>query len=234
MFFYLFLALCSALGHPFSTPISKENLFSYIGSVKHVILHFYAPDCPHCEELAPEWNEVTRIYRPNDNIVFAVVNCDRWRSICSSLDGSATPTIQYFPPRERRGVAYGGSHDVISIVKWIKANTGIMPFTKPGSMVYTTPKELKYLTESKSVFLAIDDSKSHFYNQTEIRQAESLVSSEFRALSPSDYPKESSQYCSDIPCLVFLQGDKKTLYNGPVNHTAVASFVEILLASPDL
>ena len=214
--------------HPYSVSINKENLYNFIGSNKHTFLHFYSPDCPHCEKLQPIWNELTKIYKPLDNITFATVNCDRWKSICSSFDGLATPTVQYFAPKQRKGISYGGQHEIINFVKWIKSNSNIIPYTKPGSIIYSTPNEINELIDQKWILLAIDDPKNNFLNHSEILNIEKNINIDIRAISYLQFSEFTFKY-SENKSILLLLNNKNFFKIENINNNFKIEFINKIL-----
>lgn len=212
--------------HPFSEVMTKENHAQIIGQKKPAVIHFYAPDCPHCAEFAPTWNEVTRMYNPFTNITFATINCDRYKSVCASYDGQATPTTRYFAPRSKTSEQFGGN-DVVGLVKFIRRCSDMLPYTSPNHLTYAKPNEIEKILKENPVFVVIDHHRKGVYNQTEIRQCEEKRDIDIRALDPVDNAKELKKYCgAQENCMVLLQGSNVYKYEGPVEHEAILAFFD--------
>ncbi|EAY18645.1 Thioredoxin family protein [Trichomonas vaginalis G3] len=224
--FLLFSQLTKQFTHPFSEVLTKENMYTIIGQKKPAIIHFYAPDCPHCAEFSPVWNEVTRMYNPFTNITFATVNCDRYKSVCTAFDGSSTPTTQFFAPHSKMGQRFGGK-DVVGLTKFVKNNANMLPYTSPNHLAYAKPNEVEKILKENPVFLVFDTHRNCHYNQTEIRLVEEKRDVDIRAIDPVENPKEVKKYCgSTEPCMVLLQGNNKIKYEGPATSADILAFFD--------
>lgn len=67
-------------------------------------IEFYAPWCPHCQHLAPTWQQLAREMQGKLNI--GSVNCDAEPRLCKDARVSSYPTIHFFRGGER--VEYEG------------------------------------------------------------------------------------------------------------------------------
>ncbi|KAH0790086.1 putative protein disulfide isomerase [Histomonas meleagridis] len=226
MIFVAFVSIIKAFSHPYSVEINKENVFDIIGKEKHVFVHFFSEGCKFCLKAQPEWNELVRIYYPIKDIVFATINCDRWRSLCSAFDGTSTPNFQYFAPHQRSGSAFGGEAEVVSFARWVKQMTSILPYTKPHTLMFTNPKEINDLKEEGYVFTVLDDPKTQFYNHSVFRKVENQFDIPFRSLSPKEYPEESKAFCDSPHCVVLLYKNEKYTYNGEIEIQNVMDFID--------
>jgi thiol-disulfide isomerase/thioredoxin len=214
--------------HPYSELITKQNVFDYIGKLQHIFIHFYSDNCKHCLAVAPEWDELVRMYRPVPGIVMGVVNCDTAQALCVSLEGSSTPTILHFAPRQRNGVAYGGVKDVLHMTKWVRNITSLDPYTKPGSLIFTNPEEVSALTADGSwAFIVVDNPRKQFYNQTEIRKCEDQRSVAFRALSNAQFAVDAARLCKgELNCAVLTDGNEAHEYGGAIDAGSILAFLD--------
>lgn len=215
---------CTSIHHPFSTPVTKKDIFDHIGKKKHVILHFYAPDCQHCQKIEPIWNEVSRMYSPVDDIEFAVIDCDRWRSTCVALDGASTPTIKYYTPGSKDGQIIGSGHSIIDFVKTIRQLSGLLPYTKPKSLLYTKYETIEQMIDENPVLVVVDDPKKMHYNQTEIRQCEQISNIEIRAIAPTD--SAAKTVCKNgVPCITLVKKNELIPYEDEIKEENIKKFL---------
>ena len=222
------------LSHPFSTRINKEHVFDVIGKDKHVLVHFYADGCQHCGKFEPVWNEIARMYKPLPNFETATINCDRWNSLCVMFEGASTPTVQYFPPKERHGQAYGGEKEVMPLVKWIKRMTNVVPFTTPNSLLFASPAEIEETEKESWVFVVADDPRKQLFNHTVLRSCEQERLVELRAMSNTHFPKEAAELCGgETSCMVLTDGKQRIRYDGDVSADKILEFFDAHVA-PDL
>ena len=227
MFFLYFSCFSNAFKHPFSTVINKKNMIELIGNKKAAVVHFYAPECPHCADLAPTWNELSRMYNVYDNVTFGTINCDRYRSICSQYDGSSTPTTKFYPPHAKLGEVFAGDMSVMGFAKWLRNHMGFNPYTAPNHLCYAKKGEIDEILKKNAVFVVVDHHKKSSFNQTEIRQCEEKRNVDIRALDPHDHADEAKKYCSDLqPCMVLIQNDKQYKYEGPITKESILEFFD--------
>lgn len=235
MIFVFYLSLIQCIKHPYSLELDKNNIFQYVGTNQSVFIHFYADLCQHCIKIAPEWNEVVRIYKPLGKYIFATVDCDRSKSICSTLDSTSTPDFQYFQPHSRRGDHYGGERNIIHFVKWIKGVTGDIPYNKPWMLLFIKEgdhlKEINdfLIKENKYVFTVVDSPRKPYYNHTVFRNVETFRDDiVFRAVSIE--ADEGMKICGSTEkrnCMVLLHEDQKVEYNGDVNEDKIFDFLDL-------
>ena len=62
-------------------------------------IKFYAPWCPHCQQLAPTWNQLGKAMQDSLNV--GEVNCDQESRLCKDVKAKAYPTILFFKGGER-------------------------------------------------------------------------------------------------------------------------------------
>ncbi|KAI9171205.1 hypothetical protein HJFPF1_00686 [Paramyrothecium foliicola] len=62
-------------------------------------IKFYAPWCPHCQAMAPTWEQLAKNMRGKLNI--GEVNCDKERRLCKEAHAKAFPTLLFFKGGER-------------------------------------------------------------------------------------------------------------------------------------
>lgn len=62
-------------------------------------IKFYAPWCPHCQDMAPTWEQLAKNMKGKLNI--GEVNCDKESRLCKDVGARAFPTILFFKGGER-------------------------------------------------------------------------------------------------------------------------------------
>ena len=235
MFGY-FLLFFLFISHPFSVEINKKNVFDIISHENDVFVHFWAEGCKHCMAFAPEWNELVRIYHNVEGVVLATINCDRCPSLCAAFDGTSTPGVQHFAPKERKGEQFGGERTVLALAKWVKKNSGKDPFTKPHSLLFVSPKEIEADIQENWILLTIDNPRKQSYNHTEIRKCEEVRDDVLvRALSNKHFPKEAENFCNGKEhCIVLTNGKDKFEYQGEIESRLLLDFIDFHFPESDL
>lgn len=78
------------------------------------LVEFYAPWCPHCKQLAPEYETVARNL---DGVVkVAAVNCEKEKVLCQNQRIESYPTIRAFVSGHAQ--AYTGARTSAAISTW--------------------------------------------------------------------------------------------------------------------
>lgn len=81
-------------------PLTSKNFNHKIGKKKAKVLwavDYFAPWCGPCQQLAPEWTAVAKIFRSLPNIKIASVDCETESSLCGSQGVRSYPTIRLYP-----------------------------------------------------------------------------------------------------------------------------------------
>lgn len=63
------------------------------------LIKFYAPWCPHCQAMAPTWQQLAKTMRGKLNV--GEVNCDKESRLCKDVGARAYPTIMFFKGADR-------------------------------------------------------------------------------------------------------------------------------------
>jgi thiol-disulfide isomerase/thioredoxin len=227
----LLLSSILLVSHPFSLELTMQNVFDYIGKPHHVVVHFFTEGCRHCIVIAPHWNELVRMYRPVPNLSMATVNCNHSQSLCMALDGTSTPSVQYFAPRHRTGVAFGGEREIVPLTKWVRNKTGLDPYTKPNSILFGSPEEIADLTGAgRPMVVVVDNPRKQTINHTVLRRCEALrVEIPFRAISSEHFQSDVGRYCPNErkSCVVVTDGKQVVEYAGEMDEDELLTFIDI-------
>lgn len=88
-----------------SVPLTAESFLNLVTTTQDAwFVKFYAPWCPHCQAMAPNWAELGR--EMQGKLRIGEVNCDEESRLCRDVSVSSYPTIIFFKGGER--VEYGG------------------------------------------------------------------------------------------------------------------------------
>lgn len=93
---------------------------------KNVLVKFYAPWCGHCKSVAPTFEKLAWIFKPEKNVVIAEVDASDELDLASRFDVSGYPTFKFFPAAANaEPELFESSHDLKGFVDFInsKANT---------------------------------------------------------------------------------------------------------------
>lgn len=84
-------------------------------------IKFYAPWCPHCQALAPNWQGMARKMEGQVNI--GEVNCDIERRLCRDVKVKGYPTILFFRGGER--IEYDGLRGLGDLIKFAQRTMAV-------------------------------------------------------------------------------------------------------------
>ncbi|KAJ1733384.1 hypothetical protein LPJ61_001583 [Coemansia biformis] len=81
-------------------------------------IKFYAPWCPHCQELAPVWAELAAAAKGKVNI--GSVNCDEEGKLCADHKVQGYPTLKLL--WESESLVYKGSRDLDNMLDFVDSS----------------------------------------------------------------------------------------------------------------
>ncbi|XP_043277162.1 dnaJ homolog subfamily C member 10-like [Venturia canescens] len=105
--------------------LTSNDFDRKLGKKKSKVLwavDYFAPWCGPCQQLAPEWSAVAKLFKLLPNVKIASVDCEAQSSLCSSQGIRSYPTIRLYPFGSEglsQVAMYNGPRDHISLSKWI-------------------------------------------------------------------------------------------------------------------
>ena len=100
-----------------SVDLSQESFQKLVTNTQDPwFVKFYAPWCPHCQDLAPKWLQMAKELRGELNI--GEVNCDVEVRLCKDVRAKAYPTLLFFRGGER--VEYDGLRGLGDLISYAK------------------------------------------------------------------------------------------------------------------
>ncbi|KAJ2133899.1 hypothetical protein IW136_004843, partial [Coemansia sp. RSA 678] len=129
--------------------LTKEN-FAERTAAGPWFIEFYAPWCPHCQHLAPEWDRLSVAMRGKVNI--GKVNCDEAGQLCSQQNVQGFPTLKMM--WEGESSAYKGPRDLDNMQSFVE---GML--TQPR--VIADADQMKQMQKDNDVVFMFHGSASH-------------------------------------------------------------------------
>ena len=83
-------------------------------------IEFYAPWCPHCQRLAPVWDDLHRRNQEIANIARVDCTSENGRPLCKNFDVHAYPTLLFFPLGHEKHFLFQGSRTLEALEDWLK------------------------------------------------------------------------------------------------------------------
>ncbi|CAI5482116.1 unnamed protein product [Closterium sp. Yama58-4] len=91
---------------------------------KNVLVEFYAPWCAHCKSLAPTYEKLAQIFKPEKDIVIAKVDGEAEKFLAQRYKVSGFPTVWWFPKDNKDGEEYQVGRELNDFVGYINAKAG--------------------------------------------------------------------------------------------------------------
>lgn len=144
-----------------SVPLTAESFQKLVTTTQDPwFIKFYAPWCPHCQAMAPNWKEMAK--ENKDILNVGEVDCTVETRLCEDARVGAYPTIYFFRGGQR--VEYTGLRGLGDLLAYTKKAVG------PGSrMEYVDSATFKELEETEEVLFL------YFYD-------DATTSEDFRAM----------------------------------------------------
>ena len=121
--------------------VLTEKSFSYaIREYKNLLILFFDPECPHCQEFMPEYAKIASKLK-SDNFVFAKLDCIKYEKIANNYDIEYYPTLMILKGNQR--IKFEGNRNFEEIKKWLEENT------KPKITKINSKEELDKFVKDK-------------------------------------------------------------------------------------
>jgi len=105
--------------------LNESNFASVaLDDTKDVLVEFYAPWCGHCKALAPIYNEVANIFKPEANVVVAKVDATENQDLAQQYGVTGYPTLKFFGKGTTEPDAYSSGRDKASLVDFLNERAG--------------------------------------------------------------------------------------------------------------
>jgi len=108
-----------------ATTLTDKNFDEIVlDTSKHVLVEFYAPWCGHCKRLAPIWDELATVFKPDEGVVIAKVDADHYKDVGGKYDVHGFPTLISFPKDNKAGEKYEGGRELNDLVSYVNSKYG--------------------------------------------------------------------------------------------------------------
>lgn len=138
--------------------LTPENFDKIVlDTTKDVLVEFYAPWCGHCKSLAPIYDKLANVYKPDSHVVIAKVDADKHKELATKYGVSGYPTLIFFPKSDKAGVKYESGRELKDFVVYLNEKTGTQR-TEEGRLSATAGR-LEALDALAKEFVAAAESE---------------------------------------------------------------------------
>lgn len=224
-----------------------ENTFDeFIQTHSSALVMFYAPWCPHCKRIKPEYAKVAKEVN-TENIVegaLGAVDCTAEKQLCTKQEVKGYPTLKYFKDGEFafKYTKKRSAEDILAFMKDPKKPAPPPPppdwSKEPGKVHFLTSENLdSFLVEHPSVLLLMYSSlcghcvamKPAYFKAAEIL-SEELASASLAALDCIKYRAVCKRFKIDgyPTAKYFRNGEFEKDYEGDRSVEDIINFVKTL------
>lgn len=228
----LFFVLC--LGSYLTVDsLVKSSYFSFVSQERKIrVVHFKTSNCYLCDKVEKIYNELSRMYKQDDRLVFGIYDCDKEKDICESGGVNDYPYWKVFFPSEHLGKRYNRNYDVNSFVKYIRQRTGISPYSNENNLIYYNYNELRNLTSKSRCILAIVDEPKMNLSQNlhkTLRYIEMIIKSGVRFVAfnkKDDLTLEQKLGKNEYGAFLILKNKWISYKGSETDHNEVEKFLK--------
>jgi protein disulfide-isomerase A1 len=136
--------------------LDESNFDEAITTYKYLLVKFYAPNCIHCKNLAPEYIKAAQTLRNNDPEVYlAKVDATKNKNLGNRFNIQGFPTLKLF--MNGTPIEYDGGRKECDIVNWMVKKTG--PSVKFLNSVQDVEK---LISTNEAVVILFDEANETF------------------------------------------------------------------------
>lgn len=116
--------------------LGEENYKTFMKKKKHVLVMYYAPWCPHCKRIKPDFMQAAEHFKDDPRTEFAAVDCTIHQSICSENEVNGYPTLKYISYLNKVVKPYTGGRTTEAFIAFMQN-----PDMKSGDSTFSPPSK---------------------------------------------------------------------------------------------
>ena len=202
--------------------LTEKNLGHALKEFKNLLVLFYDPGCPHCQEFLPNYHKMAPKLK-EENYVLAKLDCIKYEKIEAIYEIEAYPTLMLIRGEEK--TIYSGQRKYEDIKKWLEEKT------KPEFVQINSKKELDNFSKNKLCLVYFGNNETTI---NELIKAErkfetmpiGIVSNEdlIKSEAPKDKKDEKKQFKEYLNIYKTFD-DKKNTLKGVLSSKNIYKFV---------
>ncbi|CAF0862276.1 unnamed protein product [Didymodactylos carnosus] len=220
--------------------LSNDNFTQFIESHPVVLVEFYAPWCEHCKQLEPNYETAARLMKDNEHPVqFAKVNSAVESSLVQQYDVEKYPTLKIF--HHQNPYPYDGplgtGHSIMEYMKqyadpdWRPPLSDVFILTAENFTQFTENEPLSLVEFYTPLCKMCKNLELHYEKAARHLKRKNIKLAKVDATQEVQLAKEHN--ITEYPTLfVFLQGGKKSLYNGKNTERTIVQYMEDMQLFP--
>ena len=135
--------------------LTDKNFGSAILEFKYLVVLFYDPGCPHCQNFLPEYSQIASELK-KDNFIFAKIDCTKNPKIETTYEIGAYPTLMLLIGEQR--IIFEGKRTLEEIKTWIEEKT------RPELHFIKNNKELAKFIQNKICLVYFGNNETSINN----------------------------------------------------------------------
>lgn len=217
---------------------------------KHkTVLYFYATDCKFCAAFDPDFEYITKLYVPDNDVQIVKVNGRKHRDLTQIFGVQSFPTLKFYDHKSKNVATFQNPRTVDNVISFINKYANVEPDLSRLTLdveVVDSAAEVEDLRKAGPVLLAFvlrisSDWKTYYYPhhfyQKIARQFDTIT---FALVFADEGSSELSQkyLVSNMPSLVLVGDTLRTFNtlstNQMVNYELSREKVVEFLENPDV
>lgn len=209
------------------------------------VLYFYATDCKFCAAFDPDFEYITKLYAPDDDVQIVKVNGRRHKALTQIFGIQSFPALKFYDHKSKNVVTFQRPRTVDNVISFINQNADVEPDLSRITLdveVVESVAEVENLRKAGPVLLAFvlrisSDWRTYYYPhhiyQKIARQFDTITFAlVFADEGSSELPQK--YLVSNMPSLV-LVGDRirtfntlstNQMVNYELSHNKIVDFLE--------
>ncbi|KAK2460343.1 hypothetical protein APHAL10511_007732 [Amanita phalloides] len=132
----------------------------------NVLVSFTAPWCGHCKTLKPIYNEVAKVFKPENNCIVANMDADdqKNKGIAGRYGVNGFPTLKFFPAGSKEPIDYSGGRSAADFVNFLNEKCGTKRAVE-GGLNDEAGRLPEFDALAQRFFGAAADAKNNIYQE---------------------------------------------------------------------
>ena len=198
--------------------VLDEHSFGFaIREFKYILVLFYDPECPHCQNFMPDYREMATDLK-KENFIFAKLNAVRYEKIANNYDLEAFPTLILLKNNEK--FVFEGARTRENIENFLKEKT------KENFINLKNKIEFNRLQLNNKPILVYFGKDAKVIDELTLayRVVDNVI---FTTSDSEELIKENIKPGSSDNIIIFKLDDSKNIFKGKVTAENIINFCDL-------